>query len=157
MSDIIAMTMPLDEIPVGEAQETIAKLRSLVKTLRQDVEIRLSGITNAPSAAQMSQIVRKAMEKELRFGGILNPTNPKPQIKVVMLRPLAPKPESNCPRTTSSFEEGHSVGTELMSGNRRFEVPFGTGAVSIWPTWGTFKGFPNVIQTAPGNTLRGIL
>ena len=157
MSDILAMTQPLNEIPVGEAQETIAKLRSLVKALRQDVTVRLSGITNAPSAAQMSQIVRKVIYEEQRPGGILNSANPRPQIKVVMLRPLAPKPESNCPRTTSSFEEGHSVGVEFMSGTYTFRTPFCTGAVSIPAIWGIFKGFPNVIQTAPGNTPRGIL
>ena len=153
MSDILAMTQPLNEIPVGEAQETIAKLRSLVKTLRQDVEIRLSGITNAPSAAQMSQIVRKVIYEEQRPGGILNPANTRPQIKVVMMRPLAPKPESNCPRTVSSFEEGHSVGTEFYSGMRCFTPAWAVTA----PATRGFAGSNCTIQIAPGNTLKGIL
>jgi len=176
MSDILAMTMPLNEIPAQEAIWFIYELRCEVGQLRDHVNHLqkeaitspraratepCAGITNSTSAKEFAKVMQATLQNlllnEQRPGGILNPANPKPQIKVVMLRPLAPKPESNCPRTTSSFEEGHSVGTELMSGNRRFKVPFGTGAVSIWPTWGTFKGFPNVIQTAPGNTLRGIL
>ena len=132
MSDILAMTMTVNEIPLKCALDFVAALRREVIDARNDTQ-RLRGkllgskpepCDSAELGKEVAKLVKDLWLNEQRPGGILNPTNPKPQIKVVMLRPLAPKPESNCPRTTSSFEEGHSVGVELRSGSCLFEVPW---------------------------------
>jgi len=172
MSDIIAMTMPLNEIPAQEAIWFIYELRCEVGQLRDHVNHLqkeaitspcagatepCAGITNSTSAKEFAKVIQATLQNlllnEQRPGGILNPTNPRPQIKVVMLRPLTPKPESNCLRTVSSFEEGHSVGTEFYSGTRCFTPAWAVTA----PATRGFAGSNCTIQIAPGNTLKGIL
>jgi hypothetical protein len=165
MSDIIAMTMPLNEIPAQEAIWFIYELRCGVEQLRDQIKhLQKEAITspcagatepcieiaNSTPAKEFAKVMRDLLLNEQRPGGILNPANPKPQIKVVMLRPLTPKFESNCPRTASSFEEGHSVGVEFTSGTHRFGTPFCTGARSIPSTWGNIKVVRGIVKTTPG-------